>query len=325
VNGWQYARKCNEKAAVLRLAQSQAEEAMRLMSKHMIEHSPLGATAEAHLAIEDAVRALKPGAHNDLPLAIALQFYPGDQSKALRLARFLADLEPEYRDDVLLIFAERFDVEQNSGLSAAIQHCARKFPVTQLRSQRPGAGHLEGSWGLFAGIADLCYRNYCHIWPWSNVFFAEADGIPLRWDWIDVLKRAHAENLARDKRVTGSLMAAYGGHVGGSHVHHCSFWGDHQSLQHCRRGCAWDLFHAQVLKAELGSAPAIANLYGAQSISPSVFRTLGNEYGHAWLANAKDESAWQCAQALLPNTDARRTRRRQGSEKSEGVHDENSD
>ena len=80
------------------------------MSKHMIENSPLGATAEAHLAIEDAVRALKSPHHN-LPLAIALQFYPGDQAEALRLARFLADLEPEYRDDVLLIFAERFDVE----------------------------------------------------------------------------------------------------------------------------------------------------------------------------------------------------------------------
>ena len=287
------------------------------MARHMIENSPLGATAEAHLAIEDAVRAMKPGAHHDLPLAIALQFYPGDQPEALRLARFLADLEPEYRDDVLLIFAERFDVQQSAELSAAIQYCAQKFPVTQLRSARRETGHLGGSFGLFAGIADICYRNYCHIWPWSNVFFCEADGVPLRWDWIDVLKRAHAENLANGKRVTGSLMAAYGGHVNGTHVHHCSFWGDHPSLQACRKGCAWDLFHAQVMKTELGTSPGIANLYGAQNISPSVFRTLANEYGHAWLANVKDESAWRCAQALLPHTNPRRPRNRRGSQKSE--------
>jgi len=291
----------------------------------MIENGPLGATAEAHLAIEDAVRALKPGAHHDLPLAIALQFYPGDQVEALRLACFLADLEPEYRDDVLLIFAERFDVQQSAELSEAIRHCAQKFPVTQLRSARRETGHPDGCFGLFAGIADLCYRNYCHIWPWANVFFCEADGVPLRWDWIDVLKRAHAANLAQGKRITGAFMAAHGGHINGTHVEHCSFWGANPEMHICRRGCAWDLFHARSMLPELGPAPGISNLYGAQAISPSVFRTLANECGHAWLSSVKDDSAWKCAQALLPHMDARRPRRRKGSEKSDGGHDENTD
>ena len=268
------------------------------MIRHMIENSPLGATAEAHLAIEDAVRAIK-SPHHPLPLAIALQFYPGDQAEALRLARFLADLEPEYRDDVLLIFAMRFDVEITRELQKAAAYCAQKFQVTYLRSARRETGHPDGCFGLFAGIADLCYRNYCHLWPWANVFFAEADGVPLRWDWIDVLKRAHAANLAQGKRVTGALMPSCGGHVNGTHMHHCSFWGDHPSLQVCRAGCAWDVFHAATMKAEVGPAPGIANLYGAQSITPSVFRTLANELGHAWLANIKDESAWKCAQELL--------------------------
>ncbi|HJX66270.1 MAG TPA: hypothetical protein VJ860_20215 [Polyangia bacterium] len=287
--------------------------------KHQIEQHPLGATAATALVVEEALRAAR-SPHHAMPLAIALQFYPGDQGAALRLARFLADLEPERRDDVLLIFAARFDVEMGRGnveLWDALAYCSNKFPVAPLRSARRVTGYPDGCFGLWAGIAQACYERYCTRWPYHSVFFIEPDGVPLRWDWIDTLKQAHAMNLAQGKRITGARMGAHWQHTNGVLVMHLSCWADHPSLHTCAPGQAWDLFHSQVLLSELGDVQGISSLYGAQSIGESVFRTLGNEYHHAWLANTKDDSAWGCAQTLLPQTAQRRARKRAGSERSE--------
>ena len=46
-------------------------------------------------------------------IAIALQFWQGDATKALRLARLLAELEREFRADVGLVFCRRFDVDMS--------------------------------------------------------------------------------------------------------------------------------------------------------------------------------------------------------------------
>jgi hypothetical protein len=257
-------------------------------SRHMVEHlvARLGPTVAGHLLVEEAQRAARP-AHHPMPLAIAIQFWRGDQARALRLARFLADLEPARRDDVFLVFARRFDVKMNRELEAAAFHCGLKFPVCHVVSQRKETGHPDGCFGLWAGTADAVYRNYLDRWPCSSVFFAEAEGVPLRWDWIDFLKRAHAENLALNRRVTGPRIMAM----------HLSCWGDHPSLHQCRRGQAWDVFHGQVLLGEAGPRLAVANLYGTHGLTMSVFKTLGRD--RAWLASVKDGSAWRCAQSLL--------------------------
>ena len=268
---------------------------------HMVEHlvDRLGPTVAGHLLVEEAQRASRP-AHHPLPLAIAIQFWKGDQARALRLARFLADMEPVRRDDVFLVFARRFDVPMSRDLEEAALYCGLKFPACHVQSQRRETGHPDGCFGLWAGTADAVYRNYLGRWPCSSVFFVEAEGVPLCWDWIDKLKRAHADNLAAGKRVTGARMEAglnYGAHINGSLVMHLSCWGDHPSLHECRKGQAWDVFHAQVLLSEAGPRPGIVNLYGAHRVTMSVFKTLGRD--HAWLASVKDASSWRCAQSLL--------------------------
>jgi hypothetical protein len=267
----------------------------------MVEHlvNRLGQTVAGHLLVEEAQRAACP-AHHPMPLAIAIQFWKGDQSRAVRLARFLADLEPHRRSDVLLVFARRFDVPMSRELVAAEMYCGRKFTVSHAQSKRKETGHPDGCFGLWAGTADEMYVHYLAGWPCHSVFFVEAEGVPMRWDWIDEIKRCHAENLAAGKRVTGARMEAglnYSAHINGSMVMHLSCWADHTSLHECRRGQAWDVFHSQVLLQEAGHRRGVLNLYGAHKVTMSVFKTLGRD--HAWLASMKDGSAWKCAQSLL--------------------------
>lgn len=269
--------------------------------RHMFSHleAEIGSTVAACMLVEHTERSIR-APHPPLPLVIALQFWSGDQSEALQLSRFLADLEPIYRDDVLLAFCRRFDVEMTAELWEVGLYCGEKFPVTHIRSERVATGHPDGCFGLWAGTAEILYRNYCTGWPYSSAFFIEADGVPMRWDWIDYLKRAHQNNLRQGKLVTGAWEGpgpCYGPHVNGSLCMEVTCVANYPSLQSCRKGIAWDYFHAEVFLKELGPWQAIENLYGAHDVTLSVFKTLARN--RAWLASVKDGSAWRCAQTLL--------------------------
>jgi hypothetical protein len=265
----------------------------------LLERHPLGKAVAGHLVIEQQQRDTQ-GEHHPMRLGIAIQFWRGDQAEALRLARFLADLETKRRDDVVLLFARRFDVPMSSELEAAMTYCGRKFTVSDVRSERIAEGHPAGCFGLWAGTAEQCYARYVKGWPIDNVLFVESDGAPTRFDWIDHLKRLHQQNLDASKRVTGPRMEAcsyYPTHINGTMVMHMSCWGDHLSLRECPPRVAWDCFHGQVLVSEAGPAQGILNLYGTKQMSLPEFKVIGRDY--AWIASAKDRSVFRCAQSLL--------------------------
>lgn len=126
--------------------------------RHMIvgqlARHPLGATAAAHQIASDAVRACCPP-HHPLPLAIVLQMWRGDARQAMRLARFIADLEPTRRSDVALVFARRFDLPLLSEIEETMLYCGHKSarghrtPRRVLRpvgwvSRGPGRAEMRG-------------------------------------------------------------------------------------------------------------------------------------------------------------------------------------
>jgi len=271
------------------------------MSKHMFSHleDRVGATVAGHMLVEHTERAIR-SPHPPLPLVIALQFWAGDQAEALQLAKFLADLEPTSRDDVLLAFCRRFDVPMSAELHEAGMYCGEKFPITHIRSERVATGHPDGCFGLWYGTAEILYRHYCAGWPYGSAFFVEADGVPTRFDWLDYLKRAHMSNLQQGKSVTGAWEGPgrfHEAHVNGTVCIDLSMISNYPSLQFCREGSAWDCFHSGVFLKELGRWEAIENLYGAHDVTLSVYKTIARK--RAWLASVKDGSAWNCAQTLL--------------------------
>jgi len=273
------------------------------MIEHMISRHALGETGATLMAVEQALAAAKLP-HKGPPIMIAIQFYSGDQEEGLRLAVLLADMEPEFRNDVALVFARRFDVPgpgENPDLMDAAIYCAQKFPVMHIRSKREQVGHPDGCYGLWAGtceeLAKIVNQEGC---LYRAVFFVEPDGVPLRWDWIDALKAAHAETLTLGKRITGCRVDAgpcNALHPNGSLLMELSCFEDHPSLHTCPPGKAWDQWHAHVLLSEMGPSHVIANIYGAEDVSLSVFKTKGLR--HCWLSSIKDDSAWKCAETLL--------------------------
>jgi hypothetical protein len=254
--------------------------------KHFIERHPLGATAAVKEAVDAAVRQFKQ-VHHPMPLALVLQFWRGDVEQACLLARLLADIEPEFRDDVRFVFARQHGTPTDAAYNDTRTYVSRKFPTSEIETavddnkRYPGVCFEPWASACFK-LSDQYHRGVFHH---HSAFFFEADGCPLRRTWIQDLKEAHEENLWQGKRVTGPRMAN-DRHVNGTMIMHLSCWEDHPSLHRCPPTAAWDIFHGQVLMSELGPAQPIENLYGMQSMGESVFRTLGHRY--AWITSGKD-------------------------------------
>lgn len=237
-------------------------------------------------------------------LVLAIQYWEGDEAQAMRLARLLADIEPEAREDgTVLALCRREDLELPSALAEeTLFHCSTKFKVMRLRARRPGKGHPEGCNALAASVLD----QLAIAWRAGNlgapsVFLMEADGCPLSADWINRLRAEHQDALLRGKRVTGAYTEGTVPiripHINGSLIAHLSMWFDRPSLHQTPTSEAWDLFHAIAIMQEAQPTGLMRNLYGARDWSDSALAALARE--SAWLANTKDDSALRWAEEHL--------------------------
>lgn len=238
-----------------------------------------------------------------LGLVIALQYWEGDEARAMRVARLLADIEPRRRHGIALAFCRRFDMPETDLLAQTMEHCAPKFAVTAIRSTRPGAGHPAGCNELWSGsmeaLTELWAAGHMNA---ASVFFIEADGAPLTREWLGRLQREHQMALASGKRITGALMASGGEraripHVNGTLIAHLSIWPDRPSLHRTPADQAWDVFHSAVLSSEARPTTQIKNVYGARRWSAAALKAMAKET--AWLSSTKDDSALEWAERTL--------------------------
>jgi hypothetical protein len=231
-------------------------------------------------------------------LVLAIQYWSGDEAEAMRLARLLADIEPRRRSDVTLAFCRRFDMPQTDLAWKTQIACGLKFSTTQVQSKREGLGHPNGCNQLVAGILDeLSDRRAKGLLDRHSVLFLEADGCPLRKDWLDIVIREHEKSLEAGRLITGAATEHGIRHLNGTMALHLSAWTDRPSLQHTPPSQAWDLFHSATLWAAGRPTTWMRNTYGAQKYSREVLRSLSKEV--AWLASTKDDSALRWAEKNL--------------------------
>lgn len=231
-------------------------------------------------------------------LTVAVQMWPGDVAAALRLARLLADTQDRRRDDVTLAFCRRFDLPLTPEIWEASMHCGQKFSVTHVESQRQATGHPDGSFGLWAGTLDQLAASWRRgEQRASAVFMAEADGVPMRRDWIDVLLAEHRLALHTGKRVTGDRVGGDVEHINGSLIIELAAWIDHPSLHETPTGQAFDLYHAPTLIAECRPTRAMVNFYGSRRWSEEALAGVA-KYS-AWMLNVKDDSGVAWAERTL--------------------------
>jgi hypothetical protein len=232
-------------------------------------------------------------------IVIAVQFYADDQTRAFRLARLLAAIEPRFRDDVTFCFARRFDVEMSAELWAASLEVGKKFKVMHVRSKREGVGHPAGSFGIWAGTLDALAEGWASgSLRAHSAFMIEADGVPLRADWIDIIIEEHRKTIAAGKRITGAEMIEGTPHANGGLAMAFSCWLDRPSLHRCPEAQAFDLFNAPVILSETRFTGRLRNIYGGGDYSDKTLRALRREC--AWLLSSKDDSALEFAERTLP-------------------------
>jgi len=115
---------------------------------------------------------------------IAVQFWAGDKAKAMRLAKFIADLEPVRRDDIDFVFIARWDCDHDE---VAVAHVSRKFNVRKLRCVAHGEGHPWGCWVIWFSLMEWFYhmKSQNKIPDYKWIMALEADVVPISKNWIN--------------------------------------------------------------------------------------------------------------------------------------------
>jgi hypothetical protein len=230
-------------------------------------------------------------------IVIAVQYWQGDETAALRLARLLADIEPRSRMDATVMLARRSDTPLSDDARRTAQHVSRKFPVMVVRSKREGTGHPAGANALAGGVLD----HLAAMWTAgemlrSSVFLVEADGCPLRRDWLDVLFDEHERTLEAGLAVTGPYMG-FVPHLNGTLAMEVPWWIDHPSIHVTPPDQGWDIFHRQTYLRAARRTKLILNIHHSKKWTDDQLTPLGAE--HAWLTSVKDSSVIDWAEQAL--------------------------
>jgi hypothetical protein len=231
-------------------------------------------------------------------LVIAIQYWIQDVAQALRLARLIADIEKFPRKDATVALVRRFDMEEMSAEEhTTVRHVRAKFPVLTFRAKREGTGHPNGPNAMAAGTMDhlstMWRRGYLHR---RAALLVEADGCPLRTDWLDCLVEAHQWTVLEGKAITGARMSD-DPHTNGGLIMQFPFWVDHPSLHETPDGCAWDLHHADTILAATRATSRMVNYHGSRNWTPESLAPMSRET--AYVLNVKDDSCLRWAEKAL--------------------------
>ena len=234
-------------------------------------------------------------------LILALQYWSGDEARALGLARLLADIETERRGDVVLALCRSADCPLSAEAKRTAQHCHAKFPaVMVIQSNRPGHGHPDGpnqQWISFMEtFAAERAAGRVHA---EHVFTFEPDCVPLSRDWIDHLMVEQKLTIEQGKRITAAVMRHTDHrvqHPNGNLVMHLPYFTDHPSLHQTPATEAWDMHHRVELLSATRPSTIIANRHESKGWTISLLRNLATEA--AWLHGFRDEVPWKFARGL---------------------------
>lgn len=172
-------------------------------------------------------------------LILALQFFDGDKSQAMGLARLIADLEPVPRNDVYFLFSARFDCKHDE---ETVKYVSQKFRVLRHTTKRKFTGWPNGPNQQMG----CTYEHCVELWKRNQVIgveavmLMEADCVPLARNWLDLLI---AEYRGCGKAVLGAWLKfgdANCEHINGNCIIRINFWKKFPSIMHPPSRGGWD-------------------------------------------------------------------------------------
>lgn len=217
-------------------------------------------------------------------ILIALQFWQGDKEQSLKLARYLADLEPEHSKLADFLLVNRFDCADSPSTAA---YLSRKFNTFHYRSTRRGVGWPAGCNSLFFGTMEWVWSmiDAKKVPAYKAIFTCEGDGAPVCQDWV--AKLSGAWDRAQEKGpvyVAGPYIPANKTNLAHDHINgNCMLSGNMKFLTwlvkkvsdvHPQVG--WDYILSEAFKRwGWSDIPEMKSLYNTPNFSEDEFRNMG--------------------------------------------------
>lgn len=235
---------------------------------------------------------------------IALSYHHADAEQATKLAKLMADIEPSYRDDILVLLVRRFDTIQPLEMLEAI---AKKFPVATFKTTTPWTGWPAGCNAVAMdtiGYAQRCYYTHLGFGPdsWANVrgvLLMEPDCVPCTSDWLN---RIIAEwgRASEGTLQMGAWRPSGGehGHINGCCVLPPDFFG-HVSSEVIGPDLAWDCAISPYVKDHWHKTSLIKNMFATQEAVNADFRAGDDGVEPAMIHGIKGESGLDLARLRL--------------------------
>ena len=239
-------------------------------------------------------------------LLIALQFWKGDKDGAMKLARFLADLEPVHSSLADFVFINRFDCPPAD--RDVIEKMSRKFNTYSYQSPQRGVGWPDGCNSLWFGTMEwaFSFMEVNRIPRYKAIFTCEADGAPLFRDWVCRMSAAWDKTQSGSKPVyvAGPLVSGNGveEHVNGN----CLVSGNMKFLHWITRRVSgvpsrvgWDYALRGAFKQwGWANIPGMVSLYNTPRFTPEEFvQMIENEY--IWVHGDKSNCLIDMGRARL--------------------------
>jgi hypothetical protein len=139
-------------------------------------------------------------------ILITILFWKNDRAQAMKLARLLADLEPDHSISADILFVSRFDCKHDVETE---KYAARKFNIYSYTSTRRGVGWPLGCTSIFFGAMEWIYHKMAggKIPQYKAVLILGADSVPLRRDWLAQMHMAwDAANKVTEICAAGALI-----------------------------------------------------------------------------------------------------------------------
>jgi hypothetical protein len=215
-------------------------------------------------------------------ILIALQFWEGDKAGALKLASYLADLEPRHTELADIVLVNRFDCKKN--YPEILTKLSRKFNVFSYTSPQRGTGWPDGCNSLWFGTMEWVssYMVDAKIPHYKAIFTCEADGAPVLTDWLSRMSAAWDATQAGPTKVYIAGPLVKGGNIE-EHVNgNCLVSGDLKFLHWITRrvsgmpgGCGWDYAMRGAFKQwGWANIPGMLSLYNTPHFSREDFAQM---------------------------------------------------
>lgn len=190
-------------------------------------------------------------------MLIAMQFYDADRSIAMEVCRLIADIEPEFRKDVDMVFVARRDCNHDED---TIEYCSKKFKCLKETSSRGEIGWPNGPNGiwhhLMTWVFEQTRRNFHQ---WDCVLTIESDCVPLASDWIHQLKN---EWLTANKLAVGCFVGGGVLHVNGNAMFDVRLMEKIPTMYGTPHEKSWDTHHADKIMPHAYDTPLIVSEHG---------------------------------------------------------------